>query len=218
MRKNFFTKTRHFLVIVFLRKRFLESKLFLLIVSKPSNARWAPMEVKVASDNGKGDVTSLLWDLACIDIDADTQSIVITDLDDHRIVEWKMGEKNGTMVADSQGQGSRLGQSDPPMYVVIDKDVDNLLIADYGNWRVLRRFRRRGRRQDQVIDGDIVCWELVSDHQRHLYVSDWDKDEVRRYIIRDKNGIVVAGGSAQGNQLDQLNYSTYFSVNKEQTV
>ena len=83
-----------------------------------------------------------------------------------------MGEKNGKMIAVSRRQGSRLNQSDCPIDVFIDKDIDSLLIADYGNWRVLRRFRRQGTRQGQVIDDDIVCWELVSDHQRHLHVSD----------------------------------------------
>ena len=52
------------------------------------------------------------------------------------------------------------------------------------------------------------------DHQRYLYVSDTRKDEVRRYTIGDKNGIVVAGGNGQGNQLNQLNFPTYPSLMK----
>ena len=56
------------------------------------------------------------------------------------------------------------------------------------------------------------------DHQRYLYVSDVVEHEVRRYTIGDKNGIVVAGGNERGNQLNQLNFPTYFFVDKEQAV
>ena len=44
------------------------------------------------------------------------------------------------------------------------------------------------------------------------------KDEVRRYTIGDKNGIVVAGGNGEGNQLNQLNFPTYLFVDEEQAV
>ena len=56
------------------------------------------------------------------------------------------------------------------------------------------------------------------DYQRHLYISDTEKDEVRRYTIGDKNGIVVAGGNGKGNQLNQLNWPTYLFVDEEQAV
>ena len=38
------------------------------------------------------------------------------------------------------------------------------------------------------------------------------------YRIGDKNGIVVAGGNGQGNQLNQLNRPTYLFVDEEQAV
>ena len=39
-----------------------------------------------------------------------------------------------------------------------------------------------------------------------------------RYTIGDKNGIVVAGGNGQGNQLNQLNCPTYLFFDEEQAV
>ena len=56
------------------------------------------------------------------------------------------------------------------------------------------------------------------DHERCLYVCDTGKDEVRRYTIGDKNGIVVADDNGKGNQLNQLNFPTYLFVNEEQAV
>ena len=92
------------------------------------------------------------------------------------------------------------------------------LIADRGNPRVLRWSRRQETTQGEVIVDNIECCGLAIDHQRYLYVSDTEKDEVRRYTIGDKNGIVVAGGNGQGNQLNQLNHPTYLFVDEEQVV
>ena len=87
-----------------------------------------------------------------------------------------------------------------------------------GNGRVLRWSRRQETTQGEVIVDDIYCYGLAIDHQRYLYVSDTRKDEVRRYTIGDKNGIVVAGGNGQGNQLNQLNRPTYLFIDEEQAV
>ena len=56
------------------------------------------------------------------------------------------------------------------------------------------------------------------EHHGYLYVSDFVEHEVRRYMIGDKNGIVLAVGSGQGNQLNQLNCPTYPLVDEEQAV
>ena len=65
---------------------------------------------------------------------------------------------------------------------------------------------------------NISCIGLAIDHQRYLYVSDYITDEVRRYTIGDKNGIVVAGGNKQGSELNQLNCPAYLFVDEEQAV
>ena len=94
----------------------------------------------------------------------------------------------------------------------------SLFIADAGNRRVLRWSRRQETTQGEVIADNIACYGLAIDHQRYLYVSDIGKHEVRRYTIGDKNGIVVAGGNGEGNQLNQLNCPTYLFVDEEQAV
>ena len=111
---------------------------------------------------------------------------------------------------------------------------------DWINWIIQLMFSSTKRRIvssllidwiDEFFDGvDVkrrhkVKWSLTTliaglaiDHQRYLYVSDTEKDEVRRYTIGDKNGIVVAGGNGRGNQLNQLNFPTYLFVDEEQAV
>ena len=153
-----------------------------------------------------------------LDIDDDNQSIVIADFGNHRIVEWKMGASHGKVIAGGRGRGNRLDQLNYPTDVLIDKETNSLFIADRDNRRVLRWSRRQETTQGEVIVDNIDCWGLAMDHQRYLYVSDTAKHEVRRYTIGDKNGIVVAGGNGQGNQLNQLNFPTYLFVDEEQAV
>ena len=188
------------------------------MLTLPTNARWSQNGVTVAGGNGRGNATNQLYGPFGLDIDDDNQSIVIADYWNHRIVEWKIGAINGKVIAGGQGRGNRLDQLNYPIDVVIDKETNSLFIADLVNRRVLRWSRRQGTTHGEVIIDNINCRALAIDHQRYLYVSDNEKHEIRRYTIGDKNGIIVAGGNGQGNQLNQLNCPTYLFVDEEQAV
>ena len=184
----------------------------------PTNARWSQNGVTVAAGNGDGNAVNQFNYPIGFDIDDDNQSIVIADFGNHRIVEWKIGASNGKVIAGGQGHGNRLDQLNYPTDVLIDKETNSFFIADLDNRRVLRWLRHQETTQGEVILDNIHCWGLAMDHQRYLYISDFGKNEVRRYTIGDKNGIVVAGGNGQGNQLNQLNYPTYLFVDEEQAL
>ena len=188
------------------------------MLTLPTNARWSQNGVTVAGGYGDGNAINQLNFPGGLDIDDDNQSIVIADCWNHRIVEWKMGASHGKVIVGGRGQGNRLDQLYPPTDVLIDKETNSLLIADRWNRRVLRWSRRQGTTQGEVIVDNIDCYGLAMGHKRYLYVSDVVKDEVRRYTIGDKNGIVVAGGNRRGNQLNQLNCPTDLFVNEEQAV
>ena len=172
----------------------------------------------MAGGNGYGNAVNQLYGPFGLDIDDDNQSIVVADFVNHRIVELKMSASNGKVIADGRGQGNRLDQLYHPTDVLIDKETNSLFIADRDNRRVFRWSRRQRTTQGEVIVRNIDYRELATDHQRYLYVSDIGKDEVRRYTIGHKNGIIVAGGNGQGNQLSQLNCPTYLFVDEEQAV
>ncbi|CAF1100336.1 unnamed protein product [Rotaria sordida] len=129
-----------------------------------------------------------------------------------------MGDKNGQVVAGGNGQGNRWDQLDRPTDVLIDKEMDSLIICDWGNRRVVRWSRRSGATQGEIHIDNIWCYGLAMDDQRYLYISDYGKHEVRRYQIGDKNGTLVAGGNRRGAGLNQLNYPTYIFVDQQQTV
>ena len=183
-----------------------------------TNARWSQNGVTVAGGNRNGNALNQLFWPHGLDIDDDNQSIVIADCVNHRIVKWKIGASHGKVIAGGQGYGNRLDQLYGPTDVLIDKETNNLFIADRDNRRVVRWSRCQETTQGEVMVDNIDCTGLAIDHQRYLYVSDVVKHEVRRYTIGDKNGIVVAGGNGKGNQLNQLNYPTYLFVDEEQAV
>ncbi|CAF4213499.1 unnamed protein product, partial [Adineta steineri] len=58
------------------------------------------------------------------------------------------------------------------------------------------------------------------DQHGFLYVSDCQKNEVKRWKMGDYNneGIIVAGGNGIGDQLNQLNESTFLFVDEDQSV
>ena len=188
------------------------------MVTVPTNARWSQNGVTVAGGNRECNAVNQLNRPCGLDIDDDNQSIVIADCENHRIVEWKIDASNGKVIAGGQGRGNRLDQLNYPTDVLIDKETNSLFIADRRNRGVVRWSRCQGTTEGEVSVDNIDCYGLAIDHQRYLYVSDDVKNEVRRYRIGDKNGIVVAGRNGQGNQYNQLNCPTYLFVDEEQAV
>ena len=184
----------------------------------PTNSRWSQNEVTVAGGNGDGNAVNQLHCPYRLDIHDDNIRIVTADWGNHRIVEWKVGASHGKVIAGGHGQGNRLDQLNWPTDVVIDKETNSFLTADQNNRRVLRWRRRERTTHGEVIVDNIDCRGLAMDYQRYLYVFNSPSNEVRRYTIGNKNGIVVDGGNGQGNQLNQLDCSTYVFVDEGQTM
>ncbi|CAF5076240.1 unnamed protein product, partial [Rotaria sp. Silwood1] len=67
----------------------------------------------VAKSHGAGNATNQLdhpWGLF---ID-DDQMMIIADMFNHRIIQWKIGDSQGQVVAGGHGQGTRLDQLNVP--------------------------------------------------------------------------------------------------------
>ncbi|CAF3834573.1 unnamed protein product [Rotaria magnacalcarata] len=180
---------------------------------------WARDGVIVAggngSGNGSGNGLKQLSHPYGMYLDDDSQCIYIADYGNNRIVEWKLGDESGRVVAGGNGKGSRLDQLDRPTDVIVDKETDSLIICDWKNRRVMRWPRRNGI-SGEIIIKNIDCFGLAMDAQRFLYIS--GEDRVTRYRMGDTNGIVVAGGHGHGNRLNQLYWASYVVVDRDQSV
>ncbi|CAF3680319.1 unnamed protein product [Rotaria sp. Silwood1] len=199
------------------QRRFLSFVLIVVIPNIPADAQWAQNGVIVAGGYGYGNAPNQLWLPNGFFID-DDQTMIISDSSNHRIVQWKMGDTIGQVVAGGNGKGKQLGQFDTPTDVLIDKETNSLIICDYFNERVVRWSHHNGTTQGEILLDYINCYGLTMDDQRYLYIPDIRKREVRRYRIGDKNGTIVAGGNGNGPGLNQFISPSYIFVDRQQTV
>ncbi|CAF4221906.1 unnamed protein product, partial [Rotaria sordida] len=183
----------------------------------PADARWKQYGVTVAGGHGEGNATNQVWLPNGLFVD-DDQTIVIGEWENHRIIQWKMGDTNGEVVAGGHDKGNRSDQLEYPTDVLNNKESDSLIICDLGNQRVVQWSRRSGTTQGKILIDNIDCYGLAMDDQRYLYISDYTKHEVRRYQIGDKNRTLVAGGHGNGTDLNQLYAPGYVFVDRQQTV
>ncbi|CAF3788645.1 unnamed protein product [Rotaria sp. Silwood1] len=183
----------------------------------PANAGWAANGETIAGGHGPGNGSHQLDSPDGLFVD-DDQTIVITDVGNHRIVQWNMGDTNGQIVAGGHGPGNRMYQLYEPTDVLIDKETDSFIICDSLNERVVRWSRGKGTSQGEILIDNIRCWGLAMDDQRYLYVSDTTNNAVKRYQIGDKNGILIAGGNGKGDGFTQFSNPKYLFVDRQQAI
>ena len=182
----------------------------------PINLKWKQDAITVAGGNGRGQKLNQLNEPWGIYIDNE-KTIYVADMGNHRIVAWKKGATCGEIVAGGNGEGSENHQLSYPSKVIIDEVNDNLIIADYGNKRIVRWPRQNGLCGETIIK-DVRCADLIMHKNQYLYISDEEKHEVRRWKIGENEGILVAGGNGCGNDLNQLNNPRFICVDQEDTL
>ncbi|CAF1497128.1 unnamed protein product, partial [Adineta steineri] len=182
---------------------------------KPKLNKWRQNAITVAGGTGLGQKLNQLNFPAGIFIDKN-KNIFIADEYNHRIVEWKYNAKERQTIAGGNGKGNRMDQLDRPTDVIVDQQTHLIIIADRDNRRVIRWINQN----QQVLIGNIDCCIFSIDKNGFFNVSDYIKNEVRRWKIGEYNneGFVVAGRNGQGNQLNQLDCPTFIFVDENQSV
>ncbi|CAF3673054.1 unnamed protein product [Rotaria sp. Silwood1] len=188
-----------------------------MLLNIPTNAQWTQNGVTVAGGHGEGNATNQLDRPFGLVVD-DEQTIIIADAWNYRVVQWKMNDTNGQVVAGGHGLGCRLNQLHFPTDLLIDKETNSLIICEWRNRRVVRWSRSSGTTQGEILLDGIDCFGLAIDDQKCLYISDFERHEVRRYQMGDNKGIIVAGGHGKGDGLNQLHWPTYIFVDRQKTV
>lgn len=70
-----------------------------------------------------------------------------------------------------------------------------------------------------VVISNIESFGLAMDDEGCLYVSDYEKHEVRRYGECDgREGVIVAGGQGEGNSLGQLSGPNGIFVDQKSSI
>ncbi|CAF0849223.1 unnamed protein product [Adineta steineri] len=191
------------------------SDISIISSKKPKFSKWKQYAITVVGGSGRGEELNQLKGPEGIFIDK-KKNIFIADYYNHRIVEWKHNAKEGKIVAGGNGEGNRMDQLSHPADVIVDQQNHSIIIADLGNGQVIRWLNQN----QQILIHNSDCYALATDKYRFLYVSNWGKNEVRRWKMGEYNneGIVVAGGNGQGNQLNQLKNPTFLFVDENQSV
>ncbi|CAF4072495.1 unnamed protein product, partial [Adineta steineri] len=176
--------------------------------------KWKQNAITVAGENEKGRKLNQLYSPFGIFLDK-KKNIFIADYDNHRIIKWKYNAEEGQVVAGGYRERNQMDQLNSPTDVIVDQQNHSIIIADHRNRRVIQWLNQN----QQVLINNIDCFGLAIDKHGFFYVSDWKKNEVRRWKIGENNeGIVVVGGHGKGNQLNQLDFPTFIFVDQDQSV
>ncbi|CAF3613720.1 unnamed protein product [Adineta steineri] len=191
------------------------NEISIIFSKKPGWGKWEQNPITVAGGNGPGQELNQLSRPFGIFID-ENKNIFIADHRNDRIVEWKYNAKEGQIIAGRTEEGKRTDQLNYPTDVIVDQQTHSIIIADSLNRRVIRWLNQN----QQILIENIDCYGLAIDKNGFLYVSDYKKNEVRRWRMGEYNneGIIVAGGNEQGNKLNQLNHPTDIFVNEDESV
>jgi len=195
------------------------NKLFINITPTPTTTdlKWKQQPTTIAGGNGKGNQLNQFNTPFGIYFDDQQQTIYVADCGNHRIIKWKFGERNGQVVAGGNGQGNRIDQLDTPFNVILDRNKKSLIICDNGNERVVR-WSLENQNDRQILIQDILCYGLMMNSKGDLFVSDYERDEVKRWKKDEKQGTIVAGGNGNGDKLNQLNWPGSIFVDREDSI
>ncbi|CAF4214896.1 unnamed protein product, partial [Adineta steineri] len=191
------------------------NEISIISLEKPKLNKWKQNAITVVGGNGQGQKLNQLNHPNGIFIDKN-KNIFIADSYNHRIIEWKYNESKGQIIAGRNKQENRMDQLNYPKDVIVDQQNHLIIIADSGNRRVIQLLNQK----QQILIDNIDCHGLAMDQIGFLHISDYKKNEVKRWKMGEYNneGIVVAGGNGQGDQLNQLNYPTFIFIDEEQSV
>lgn len=179
--------------------------------------KWKQKGVTIAGGNYYGNESNQLNSPSGIYIDDDNQCLYIADHYNNRIIQWKYDANYGEVLVGGSEEKNKTNQLNHPTQVFLDKKSGLFFICDQGNRRVVQ-WSLRNRTNMQTIISDIDCFGLTMDNNGDLYVSDIEKNEVKRWKTGKNESSIVAGGNGKGNKLNQLNSPMSVYVDDAQTV
>lgn len=183
-----------------------------------STRKWSQMGVTIAGGNGLGSELNQFNYPHGLTISQEDKIIFVADLNNHRIMSWKQGEKRGEVIAGGLGSGNELHQLNSPTDVTVDRQTNSLFVADRNNRRILKWSLRYRQPHGELVVDDISCRGLAMDKKGNLYVADDENHRILRYSSNEPNGTSVAGDHKEGNGLHQFNEPHYLFVDDEDTI
>ncbi|CAF0833862.1 unnamed protein product [Didymodactylos carnosus] len=173
-------------------------------------------EQVVAGGYGQGNDTRQLNGPSDVIVDKETDSLIICDRWNDRVVRWpcQNGTSGETIISNITCWGVTMDEQGSLYVSVRVKDE-------------VRRYRR-GESQGTTVAGGNGRGDhlyqlneplfIFVDRDHSVFVSDWGNHRVMKWIEGAKDGVVVAGGQGQGSSLSQLSHPLGVLVDQLATV
>ena len=107
------------------------------VAALTADAKWKQIGDTIVGGHGGGDALNQLKRPSGLYVDKD-QTVIMTDYDNHRVLEWKQGDTCCRKVAGGNEPGDRMDQLNGPTDVIIDEETNSLIISDQRNRRVMK--------------------------------------------------------------------------------
>ncbi|CAF4214564.1 unnamed protein product [Rotaria sordida] len=174
---------------------------------------WNQRVVRWSRRSGTTQGEILIDNIVCWGLAMDDQRyLYISNVDKHEVRRYKIGDKNGTLVAGGNGQGAGLNQLNRPTYIFVDQQ-QTVYVPDNRNHRVMKW--NKGAKEGIVVAGGQGQGNALTqlsypdglfvDTLGTIYVAESGNNRVTRWPKEAKQGTVIAGGNGQGAGANQFN-------------
>ncbi|CAF3655739.1 unnamed protein product [Rotaria sp. Silwood1] len=143
----------------------------------------------------------------------DRRYLYISDIEKHEVRRYRIGDKNGTIVAGGHGEGAGLNQLKGPYYIFVDQQ-QTLYVSDNENHRLMKW--NQGAKEGIVVAGGQGNGKALTQlsHPRGLfvdtlctiYVADFGNNRVTRWPKETKQGTVIVDGNGKGAGANQFTF------------
>ncbi|CAF1296023.1 unnamed protein product [Rotaria magnacalcarata] len=190
-----------------------------LIICDRGNQRVVQWSLRRGTTKGK----VLLDKIFCYGLAMDDQRyLYVTDIGQNEVRRYKIGEKNGTIVAGGNGPGDDLNQLEEPIKIFVDQK-QTVYISDNRNNRVVKW--NKGAKTGTVVaggqaEGDALTQlfspiGLVVDRLGTIYVADTWNHRIVRWPKGAKQGTVIAGKIDSNEGENQFEFPVDLSFDRD---
>ncbi|CAF2990084.1 unnamed protein product [Rotaria sp. Silwood2] len=162
--------------------------------------------------NGTTQGEVLLNGTCCSGLAMDDQRyLYVSSCEKHEVRRYRIGDKNGTLVAGGNDKGADLNQLNMPLSIFVDRQ-QAIYVSDYGNHRVMK-WNKNATEGIAVAGGQGNGTALTQlsgptglfvDTLGTLYVAEAHNNRVMRWPQGLTQGTVIAGGFGEGAGANQF--------------
>ena len=171
----------------------------------------------IAGGGGRGNRLDQLNGPIDILIDKETNTLIIADRDNRRVLRWprREGTTQGEVIVDNIGCFGLTMDHQGYLYVsdVVKDEVQRYTIGDKSSI-VVAGGNGQGNQLNQLNSPTY----LFIDEEQAVYVADYNNHRVMKWNKDANQGIVVAGGREKGSALTQLSHPRGLFVDTSGTI